>query len=99
MVLPREKRTNTIAYSGFFWSILIIDSSDFEFLAAESKHTYLRVFLQVSNRIKIIIKIYLKKIQFLKENKSKIKKRVNLVSICLVSLVMKSLKNGKRVTN
>ena len=41
----------------------------------------------------------MKKKQFLKEDKSKIKKRVNLVSICLVSLVMKSLKNGKRVTN
>ena len=68
-------------------------------MAAESIHTYLRVFLQVSNRIKIIIKKYLKKIQFLKENKSKIKKRVNLVSTCLVSLVMMSLKNGKRVTN
>jgi len=56
-----KKRTNTIACSGFFWSILIIDSLDFEFLAAESIHTYLRVFLQVSNRIKIIIKIFLKK--------------------------------------
>ena len=93
-----EKRTNTIACSRFFWSILIIDSLDFEFLAAESIHTYLRVFLQVSNRIKIIIKI-LKKKQFFKEDKSKIKQRFNLVSICLVSLVMKSLKNGKRVTN
>ena len=69
-------------------------------MAAESIHTYLRVFLQVSNRIKIIIKIFKKKRkQFLKEGKSKIKKRVNLVSICLVSLVMKSLKKGKRVTN
>ena len=69
-------------------------------MAAESIHTYLRVFLQVSNRIKIIIKTFKKqRKQFLKDGKSKIKKRVNLVSICLVSLVMKSLKNGKRVTN
>ena len=70
-------------------------------MAAKSIHTYLRVFLQVSNRIKIIIKIlkYKKKIkkQFLMEDKSKIRRGSTILS--KVGLVMKSLKNGKRVTN
>ena len=71
-------------------------------MAAKSIHTYLRVFLQVSNRIKIIIKILKykknkKKKQFLMEDKSKIRRGSTILS--KVGLVMKSLKNGKRVTN